>query len=271
MKQRQKKIAKILLIAKQLSGIKDPRNIFAELKGKDMVFFDVETTGLNQHENQITQIAAIQVRGEDLQQLEIFHKKIALTSKTKEQILQDKSKEGEKEWTVTDALKHTKYDELKMPESEETAALKEFKDFCEETPAYLIAHNASFDLKMIGTRIGKINNLGVYDTMMFARLFYIPALKALAEAGDEKSQRVVSTMTSKSGKVSSALGNIAKGLGIDISGAHTALADTQNTVEIFRQMGDYIENKAEEFLSSDTYEQERQKAVLKEREYKKRK
>lgn len=233
-----------------------------------MVFFDVETTGLNQHEHQITQIAAIRVRGENLQTVDKLHKKIALTSKTKEQMLKDKSKAGDKEWTISDAIKHTKYDELKMPVTEEMKALEEFKDFCESSPAYLIAHNASFDLKLIGTRIGQINNLGVNDTMMFARLFYIPALKSLAEAGDEKAKLTVNTMTGKSGKVSSALASIAKGLGIDVSNAHTAMADVQSTIEIFRKMIDYIENKAEEFLNSDTYEQERQNAVVKEREYK---
>jgi len=261
-----KRIARILLLAKQLSGIKDPRDIFSELKGKDMVFFDVETTGLRQHEHQITQIAAIRVRGEDLQSVDKFHKKIALTNKTQEQILKDKSK-NDKEWTVSDSLKYTQYDNLKMPVTEENKSLEEFKAFCESSSAYLIAHNASFDLKMIGTRIGKIKSIGVHDTMMFARLFYIPALKALAAAGDEKAKITSAAMTSKSGKVSSALNAIAKGLGIDTSNAHTAMADVENTVKIFSEMTNYIEEKAEEFLSSDEYEQERQNAILKQREY----
>jgi len=185
------RIARILRIAGYLWGVKDPRELFSEIRSKDIVFFDTETTGLDQHEKQITQIAAIRVHGDNFKESGRFHKKIELTEKTNQQIQEEKGSDDGKTWTVERSLKETKYHELDVPAIEEMQALEEFKEFCERSPSYLVAHNAKFDMQMVGTRIGKINTLGVHDTMMFTRMFFIPALKALAVEGDEKAKTAI--------------------------------------------------------------------------------
>jgi len=263
------RVAKILRIAGYLWSVKDPRQIFSEIKGKDIIFFDTETTGLDQHDNQITQIAAIRVHGDNFKNAGTFHKKIDLTEKTKQQIENQKETTDGKIWTVSKALENTKYNEINMPATEEMTALEEFKEFCEKNPSYLVAHNAKFDMSMIGTRVGKIKNLGVHDTMMFARMFFIPALKALSAEGDEKAKKAVQAMTNSKGKVSSTLGNVAKGLGVQISTAHTAIGDVETTVRVLEAIMNYIEDKAET-IESGVYEEERQKSISKERYFNKK-
>jgi len=264
------RIAKRLIVSAALTGITDPRQLFEELSGSDIVFFDVETTGLDQHEKQIIEIAAIRVDGSTLREKDKLHKKIKLTQKTLKQIQEQKEnpstlKKGE--WGVEKVLEYTRYNKLNLPEEEEIKVLEEFKEFCEKSNAYLVAHNAKFDLKMIGTRIGKIKNLKVYDTMMFARFFFIPSLTALSKAGDEEATDLLEKMKTSKGKVSSGLVYLGKGLGIDVSQAHSALADVQTTIKVFKGIVDHFENKAES-LESEEYEKGRQKAIMKERFYK---
>jgi hypothetical protein len=125
-------------------------------------------------------------------------------------------------------------------------------------------------MKMVGTKIGNINNLGVYDTMKFSRIFFIPAIKAIAQEGDKDAQKLVNTMTDDTGKTRSTLSSIARAFNIDTSNAHTAMADVENTIEIFRGIINYVDDRIDDFIKSEKYEEERQKAILQEREYKKK-
>jgi DNA polymerase III alpha subunit (gram-positive type) len=264
---RTRMIARRLIVSAALTGIKDPRQLFEKLSGKDVVFFDVETTGLDQHDRQITELAAIRVDGNNLSIKDKLHRKIKLTPRTKQQIADQASGKAELkkgEWSIEKILNVTGYQNLQLPEEDEIKVLEEFKQFCEKRNAYLVAHNAKFDMNMIGTRIGKIKNAGVNDTMMFARLFFIPSLTALAKNGDEEAEEVLEKMKTAKGKVSSGLESVGKSLGIDVSRAHSALADVETTVSVFKGIVDHFRNKPQS-LETEEYEKGRQKAIVKER------
>lgn len=245
----------------------DPRDLFDKLSGKSMVFFDTETTGLDPHDYQVTEIAAIATVGDDFKNKAKYHKKIRLTDKTRKQI--EYERENPPQWGIETNLKMTKYEELDLEEDEEYQALLGFKEFCAKNKGILVAHNAKFDLSMIGTKVGRIPNDGVFDTMKFARYFFIPSLVALSENGNEDAIKTLDLMRSKKGKPSSALGSVAKSLGINASSAHSAIADVRMSIGVFRGIVEHFREHPE-VVNDPRYMQEHDKAKMTERYFEKK-
>ena len=247
----------------------DPRLILNKLNGQSFTFFDTETTGLNHKTDQITEIAAITVGGENLVESSRFHRKIALNQDTQEKI---KSQVGsDDKYTVEKILEMTNYNNLDLPTESEQEVLIDFKQHMDNQNAYVVAHNAEFDMKMVGSKVGTMNTRGVWDTMYFARMYYIPALTILAKSGDEKSQKAVEAITNAKGKPSAALGFVASSLGISIGGWHQALNDVQTTIDVFRGMSAYINENADVFDTEEyqeEYQQQLQKHLLRQRKQK---
>ena len=166
------------------------------LSRETFVIFDTETTGLNQHDHQVTEIAAIAVKGPDLQKIDSMHARATLTEATRKQIEDQKFGDNlpKDKWykTVEEVLKMTGYEDSKLEARPEMEILQEFKEFCKKHNALIVGHNPEFDLKMVATRVGPIPNRGVWDTMMFARFFFYPMLEALEDIGDETAAKVLS-------------------------------------------------------------------------------
>ena len=253
-----------------------PPELFSKLKRETFLFFDTETTGLYAKVAQITEIAAMVVRGENFQEIDRFHKKIRLTEKTKAMaVCEVKMKEqttarGGKLFGIEDCLKLQGYDPNDPELQEENLALEEFYKFCEKHNAVLVAQNAPFDLSMINSKLDKkVPNRGVLDTKLFMNFYIIPALLTLKQKGDAEAAKVLELITRTNRdetKIHSTLKDILKVFGLDIKGWHGAFADVESTLEAFRNIIKYFE-KNPEVYKEDTYKQEQAKAFVKEREH----
>lgn len=219
--------------------LKNPLDFVNEYRGETFIFFDTETTGLDPRKGQVVEIAAIAVSGKYMGVLNKFHAKIKLTPETLEQIQEEK-------WTVPDfgvekCLELNRYHELNMKEQEEHVALNAFKKFVEKFDGYIVAQNAEFDMGFVTNITGPIKSRGVLDTMLICRMMFLPALKEMASRGDVKAKESLVRMQQRKNFYSSRLGDILKGLGIEIEGWHAALADVFSTIKAFKGMMSYLE------------------------------
>lgn len=242
------------------------------LSGELFVFFDTETTGLDQHADQVTEIAALAVKGPNFDQVGSMHARAALTDSTLHKIEQQRAgkslPKGKKPMTVEDILKMTRYYESTMEVRPEMEILNEFKDFCTKHNGLLVGHNPEFDLRMISTRVGRLPNRGVWDTMMFARFFFYPMLLALEESGDEKSKDIMSGIRNVKGNPQATLGKVLQALGDKAEGWHTAMADVQSTVKAFRGILGYVQEHID-LAEAEAYGRYQAKAFRLVRDFKK--
>jgi len=255
--------------AKYLKPLKE---LVEGLSHETFVFFDTETTGLDQHTDQVTEIAAVAVRGSDFGEIDSMQARAALTDGTLRKIEEQKAGVGlpkdKRHMTVEQVLEMNKYHDSKTPVRPEFDILNEFKDFCTKHDGLIVGHNAEFDLRMVGTKVGRIPNRGVWDTMLFARFFFHPMLLALEETGDEKAKEILTGIRNMKGKPQATLGKVLQALGETIEGWHTALADVRSTVKAFRGIMHYVQGHLD---VSDTasYGKYQAKAFKLVRDYKK--
>jgi len=214
------------------------------LSRETFIVFDTETTGLDQHDHQVTEIAAVAVKGSELQKIDSMHARAALTPDTMKQIEDQKSGENlpedKRHKTVEEVLKMNKYEDSDLEARPEHDILSEFKEFCSKHNALIVGHNPEFDLRMVGTKVGRIPNRGVWDTMMFARFFFYPMLEALEDSGDETAAKVLSGIRNAKGRPQATLGKVLQALGVPIQGWHTAMADVESTVKAFQAIMAYV-------------------------------
>jgi DNA polymerase III alpha subunit (gram-positive type) len=248
-----------------------PQELFSKVKGETFIFFDTETTGLYANAVQVTELAAMAVRGDDFEVIDQMHGKIKLSEKTKAKakceikVREQMTARGEKLFGIDECLKLQGYDPNDPELHEEQEVLNEFYKFCEKHEAVLVAQNAQFDLSMVNSKIDKkVPNKGVLDTKLFMRFYIIPALQTLKEKGDAKAEEVLKLITRKD-KVHSTLGDILKSFGIDIKGWHGAFADVQSTIEAFKNIVQYFEQHPE-VHKEERFKQEQAKAFREERE-----
>lgn len=216
-------------------------NPLADIDLTKICYFDTETTGVNPKMSQIVEIAAVLNDKE-------FYKKIQLTDETKKLIEYQKQnfkKEGKRDKTIEELLEMSNYyDEKVKADSTEKDALIAFKSFVEQAD-FLLAHNASFDMKMVNVRLKRygvepISNIPVLDSLAFSRRFFIPAMIAIETTNKNveirtKAKDILDKLTKKyyeSGQrmtVSSTLGSLTNALVGQIENWHQAMADVKST------------------------------------------
>ena len=219
-------------------------NPFNMITGKQLVFFDTETTGLSPRTSQITEIAAVIINGDTLEEEQSYHVHIKLDDVTKQRI--EDERDSKNKFTVEKILDMTNYYNSKatVDEGEAMLGLSEFIP----QDSILVAHNASFDLKMVNTR-AKMNGVPVIshfskvlDTLMMSRQFFLPASQELEAEGDIEAKRYLDVLTkkwnwkkTKRAILSSRLGDLARALKQDLTDWHQALADVRGTVDLFKK------------------------------------
>ena len=250
--------------------LKDPVEVFDEFKDKTFIVFDTETTGLNHVKNQLTEVAAVAIKGPEFEVIDEFDEKVSLQEKTLKQIEEEKEQTAKdpKFFGVERVLKYNKYHSNPKDARDEDDVLKDFKAFCAKhgTPL-LMGQNAKFDLSFIGHRIGKIPNSGVWDTKLFASYYLIPAIKTLSEKGVIKEQVRERLMTKKD-TPSSSLEYILKSFAFKEKKLHTALTDVKSTVFAFKKIMDYFKRYVD-VVKEEGYKKHQREEIVKEWERKK--
>lgn len=213
------------------------KNPFDGLDVKTICYFDTETTGLHPKDSQIVEIAAI--HGDKK-----FYKKIHLTDEIKQKIEKESvsfEKKSKRDKTVEELLSMSGYYQTSSECTEEDA-LRDFIKFCEDS-SILLAHNASFDMKMINERSKKYNieplkGIPVYDTLAFSRRFFVPALITIEHNSKnsdsrKKAKDILDKITTKyyqSGQrlnISNSLSSLIGALRGSVNNWHQAMADVE--------------------------------------------
>lgn len=213
-------------------------NPFENFDTNTVCYFDTETTGLHPDSSQIVEIAAI--LGDKK-----FYKKIELTDETLKQIKAQKEhfeQKSKRDKTIDDLLQMSNYYNASSDMSTEEQALKEFVEFV-KSAAILLAHNASFDMKMINVRCKKygiepIKDIPVYDSLAFSRRFFVPSLITIEKTSKnaqsrQKAKDILDKITKqyyKSGQrlnISNTLSALIGALRGQIGNWHQAMADVE--------------------------------------------
>lgn len=237
---------------------------------KTFIFFDTETTGFDRSEvDQITQIAAIavQLNGDNLRFFEIdtFNVKVklndALVKKMETEPDEPENDEEKKTWmfgTKKGILKYNHYDFVNSSKFvDERTALEQFDKFLKShDDVILFAHNAPFDMKWVQFHeLFKNSAYKVYDTIDFFKNTFFPTITKLAcevPGSYKPALDKFPTAKSKDGshKPSAGLVNLCKGFNNSMNnllakseGAHDAIVDCQNTVEVFQEGLNLIREK----------------------------
>lgn len=223
------------------TSIKEMLSMIDSLKGKTLIWFDTETSGLKFNRPlQFTQLAAVSTDSNG-NTIDTFNEKIKLNPKTKRAY--DKSN-PEKSGSTRRALEINKYfDNITGEEREELEVLKDFIDWVlSHSNPVLIAYNISFDLEIINTISPTKLKFFTIDVMKIAQYFWIPLNQYLAKQGDEKSQLVISKLGR--GRMASLPGSklsvIASIFNLDTSNAHDALGDITMMKDVFFNMIDEL-------------------------------
>lgn len=245
------------LYSMSLSEILEHLKMF---EGKTLIFFDTEASGLepNSEYEQVTQIGALAVNGSTWEVIGEFNEKIALTAGTLRLLNDPKSKETKMynadhaRWLrkykrpykhPRDTLQGTHYYDGQPMETrnDEKTALLNFEKFVDQWPdAMLVAHNASFDMKMIGARrrlngLPPIKKYKVFDSLKLARYAFIPMLVALES--NEWAAEMLKKMLAKTKYKSygADLGKLSDVFKIETNW-HDALEDVKATVTILKNI-----------------------------------
>jgi DNA polymerase III epsilon subunit-like protein len=230
-------------------------NPFKMIKNRKIVFFDTETTGFKPASSQITEIGAIIVDGNTLQEEAEYHQMIELNAET-EQRLHTKVKPGE--MSVSDILKMTGYYDQSGERAEERTAIDGLNNFIPQG-CILCAHNAKFDMKMVNSRAKRLGTdpirgqSKVLDTMIMNQQFFVPMSQEL-EMNDEvdiniknKAKQQLHKLSEEWGKTrrgakySSKLGNMSKAFTGEVGNWHTAVADSRMAIGIFKELKQFFD------------------------------
>ena len=243
------------------------KNPFEGIDLKTICYFDTETTGLHPSDSQIVEIAAI--IGDKK-----FYKKISLTIETEQKIKDERIhfvKRSARDKTVEELLNMTGYKD-NPPNGNEEESLREFMDFVKEA-SVLLAHNASFDMKMINERakrygISPLQGIPVYDTLAFSRRFFVPALITVENTSKnaesrKKAKEILDKITTKyykSGQrlnVANNLSSLVGALRGNVGNWHQAMADVEMLKDLvenfFKLMFDKHYDKIQDRLTFKKY------------------
>lgn len=249
--------------SKKLCGVTlaDLLDKLLKFEGKTLIMFDLETLGLNpKYEyEQITEVAAWAVQGEDFEILGKLNYKVNL-SKSAKTLLDDPNSLERGNWErrqrkrgkgamndPNDILKMTRYHKINPQIEEEAMALEKFIQFVNEYPnPVLVAHNAEFDVKFVEIRGAKyeikIPSTEVLDTLKISRYFFAPAIETLVD--DEEAIKLHQSLFRQRGKmthISSKLGELAAAFKINAKYWHTANADVEMMLGVLLKIIKFLE------------------------------
>jgi DNA polymerase III alpha subunit (gram-positive type) len=251
-------------------------SIIDKIKGKTIVVFDTETSGLSALLPwvQVTEIAAIAIDADSGRVIDKFHRKINLTPETKAEISKQKknikdgdrgSLENPKGMNIPDLFKMSKYGEKNTQFKDIKEVYSEWLDFLSQFDhPVMLGQNAAFDM---GHMFAPLKKLGlprpqigeVMDTMIMARTWIYPLLKAAADAGGEASADMLSKFdTVRNGKTSQSFTLGKLGQAFDVSGEHwhSGISDAMQTYGIFNKMIQFLKTAKEQgHEDSDVFKQ----------------
>lgn len=262
----------VLSEKKYHSGM-DFSDVQDSIKGKTLIFFDTETTGLDPNIKyvQITEIAGVAYDDQG-NQLDTFHAKIHLTDNVKKVIAWEKKNGkafagGRK--TVAELLDMTGYYDKNADFGDEIEVLTEFKQWVESFPnPVLIAQNLEFDMKQVGTKVGAPAVAGTHDTLLFARIFMEAIMDSLRGNEDIEKARDIMSVIAKNRwgkeykKLSHTLDKLGKVFDVKTDMWHSAIADTQQLAGIFFAMLEWYDKHKEE-LDPEKYGKQLRKKIQK--------
>jgi DNA polymerase III epsilon subunit-like protein len=248
------------------------QNPFEGIELNSICYFDTETTGLHPVQSQIVEIAAVLGDAK-------FYKKIELTQETLQQIASQKEafeKKSKKDKTVEELLQMSNYHEGDHEKCSEEDALKQFVQFV-KSAKILLAHNASFDMRMVNVRCKKygiepIKDIPIYDSLAFSRRFFVPSLITIEKTSKnsqsrQKAKDILDKITKqyyKSGQrmnVSNTLSSLVGALRGQIGNWHQAMADVEMLKDLienfFKLMFDkhFKEDFEQDIRSKQTFKQ----------------
>lgn len=248
--------------SKKLIGatISDLLNTFLNFEKKVLIMFDIETLGLNPSYDyeQITEIAACAISGDNMQELKKLNFKVKLSESAKE-LLENpdsiqrfnwerrQSKRGKTAFTdPNELLKMTHYYEIKSKCETEEYAIKKFYEFVEQyEDVVLVAHNAEFDVSFVHTR-GNQYQLNfpiveVLDTLRLSQFFFVPLVDTLKDADASELYDCLSRKNRKRIHISSRLGDLATAFKINSEMWHSASADVDMMNQVMIKIIEFLE------------------------------
>jgi DNA polymerase III alpha subunit (gram-positive type) len=212
----------------------------SKFAGKNLIFFDTETTGLHHQNDQVTEIAAIAI-GQDGEELGSFRKKLELNPG-----ILDRRPRAE------GLLKGSGYWNDKDTYEDEQESLEAFWEWVDSFDnAVLVAQNAVFDMRFTSRVKGRsLSNYNAVDTKDIIEIIFLPAVIAASNAGDEWAIEVLDKLpkSGRTGLPSSSMGRISKALDIDTENWHQADADVKMMIEMFKTIQNWLESKSGEGL-----------------------
>lgn len=255
-------------------------SLLKKIQGKTIVVFDTETSGLSVLLPwvQVTEIAAVAIDGDTGKELGKFHRKIRLTPQTRDEITRERSvstkddsgaREGPKAPSIQRLFKMSRYGDKNAQFSEIKRVYQDWVDWLNQfDKPVMVAQNAAFDMTHMFAPLKKFGiarpNIGeVIDTMVLARTWIYPLLKAAAQAGDTASEEMLKAFDVMRGERKSqsfALNNLGKAFKVDATHWHSGISDTLQTLGIFQAMMKFLKQAEEQGLQdSDVFKKWHQK------------
>jgi len=229
-----------------------------DLKNKTFIWLDIETTGLDPFERQVTEIFARKTKVKissdghiELKDLDSFHHKAKLSKHTlnlKEKLDQDP--ESVSGWTIDKILRMQNYGKTPSDDFKylyEADLLNSFKHFVSDSEDNVIViQNAEFDynflnLRSASTGVEPIFNKGfVLDTKHALKMFWIPLMISLEKKGNIRARGILNKLVKISSDgsrfYSSSMGRVTKALEIENSSWHMASADVEMMIQMFKDV-----------------------------------
>lgn len=233
------------------SGLEE---FFQNLKGRTVVFFDTETTGFNPRlpYRQITQLAAVALDLETNTVLGNFAEVLSLNPETLAQIEIEKQNPPSKGWSIDKVLNFSGYDKSKASKKPIDAGESFVSWVNSFNNPLLVAQNAQFDMNFMNNLM-KHNKVKfqVLDFLKFNKYYLEPILLNLGRNGVEEAIKVLADLHDpKRNKASFAQQKLGKAFGVETQGAHVALNDVMQLVDLTKKVFDFI-NRNKQFLSDD--------------------
>jgi DNA polymerase III alpha subunit (gram-positive type) len=243
-------------ITLQESGIlgSNIEDFFQNLKDRTLVFFDTETTGFNPRlpYRQITQLAAMALNLETNTVLDTFSEVLSLNPETLDQIDREKTDPPKQGWSIEKVLNFSGYDAssaTKKPLDAGESFVSWVKRF--QNPL-LVAQNAQFDMNFMNNLMQHNRvKFQVLDFLKFNKIYLEPMLLNLGRAGVPEAVQILADLHDpKRNKPSFAQQKLGKAFGVETQGAHVALHDVEQLVDLTRKVFGFI-NRNKDLLGDD--------------------